>query len=115
MPGTVPRLTGTVQPGVWQPSLRREEGLVTLDLRALATELEASTAASWRVALQRRDGVDGYVVELGGDVDPELEQDIRDRAARATGIAPASVIVSHDAEQVANRIRVLGSPFADNR
>jgi hypothetical protein len=100
---------------VWQPRLRRPEGLVTLDLRALATELEDAAADVWRVALQRRDGVDGYVVELGGSLTERQQEQVRDRVTRATGISVSSLMVSADADQVANRIRVLGSPFVDNR
>ncbi len=112
---SVPRLTGAVQPGVWQPALRRDEGLVTLDLRALAIELEASPAEVWRVSLQRREGTDGYVVELGGDLDLDEQEQVRDRVTRATGVPVSSIMVSREVEPVENRIRVLGSPFADNR
>lgn len=112
---TVPRLTGAVQPGVWQPALQRDDGLVTLDLRALSIELDASPADAWRVSLQRRDGVDGYLVEVGGDIGPDQQDDIRGRVTRATGVPVSSVMVSREVEPVENRIRVLGSPFADNR
>lgn len=112
---TVPRLVGAVQPGVWQPRLRREEGLVTLDLRALAVELEDAPVEVWRVALQRRDGVDGYVVELGGSLSDEQQERLEERVGRATGVPVSSLVVSSDADPVANRIRVLGSPFVDNR
>lgn len=112
---TVPRLTGAVQPGVWQPALRRDEGLVTLDLRALALELDATPAEVWRVALQRRQGVDGYIVELGGEVGEDRLDGIKDQLGRATGVPVSSVMVSRDPDTVANRIRILGSPFADNR
>ena len=57
--------------------LRREEGLQALDLRAIATELEASSAPVWRVALQRRAGLDGYVAELGGDIDRSAQDRVR--------------------------------------
>ena len=66
---TVPRVVGPVQPAAWQPLLERADGRVALDLRALSTELEASAADVWRVSLQRRGGEDGYVVELGGNVE----------------------------------------------
>ena len=110
---TVPRIVGTVQPGVWQPVLRRGDDLVTLDLRALALELEHLPA--WRVAVQRRDGLDGYLVEVGGDLDRDGEDALRDRLRRATGLAPASLLVSHDPAQVHGRVRALGSPFSDTR
>lgn len=111
---TVPRITGAVQPGVWQPMLRREEGLQALDLRAIATELEASSAPVWRVALQRRNGLDGYVAELGGDIDRSTQDRLRASLERATGIAASSVMVSPE-DQVAERVERLGSPFVDNR
>ncbi len=112
---TVPRIVGAVQPAAWQPSLRRKDGEVTLDLRALAVELEASAAAVWRVSLQRRRGVDGYVVELGGDIERSQVERLRGRLDRSTGVPVTSIMVSREVEPVANRIRVLGSPFVDNR
>lgn len=112
---TVPRVVGPVQPGAWQPTLAREDGRVTLDLRALAVELESSPAAVWRVALQRRGGVEGYLVELGGDLERSSVEALRGRLDRAAGVPVSSILVSRDVDAVANRIRVLGSPFLDNR
>jgi hypothetical protein len=112
---TVPRVVGPITPGRWQPELDRAGTKTTLDLRAIAIEMQASPVAAWRVELLCKGETEGYVLELGGNVTEAQAREAADKLRLATGVAPGSVRLIQDASVVEAAVEAAGTPFSDVR
>ncbi len=112
---TVPRIVGPITEQRWQPELARNGGQVTLDLRAIAIEMESATVSAWRVELFQKGQVDTYALELGGAVDEQQARELAAQLRRATGVAPGAVRLKSDASVVVAKVQAAGSPFSDAR
>lgn len=111
---TVPRLTGEIAPGAWQPWIETGDGVASLDFRGAAAVLEpAGGISAWRVELGPGRRGDRVLVEVAGP-GASSREGLEEELAGAMGVSPTEV---REVDETTLRTEVadLGGVFADLR
>ncbi|MBW3661584.1 MAG: hypothetical protein KY469_00670 [Actinobacteria bacterium] len=114
---TVPRVSGEVIEGAWEPAITTEDGVFRADLRGAAVVLGVEPGiTAWRTEVRPPKGrrkTDQVLVEAAPPLDETVSAALEERLEAAVGV-PVT-LAGADAAAVQRNAQTAGSVFADLR
>lgn len=115
---SVPRVTGDVIEGAWEPAIATADGDYRADLRGAAVVLGLEPGiTAWRTEVQPPRGrrkTDEVIVEASPPLDAAVTETLTERLEAAVGV-PVTFKAAGDPAEVQRHVEKAGSVFADLR